>query len=62
MSTQTILPRFATLKWISRKLVGLFVVYVAVGSVFQSIQADSILGTLLYLLLGISGIYLLVNW
>jgi hypothetical protein len=62
MSTQTSSTGIDTLKWSLRKFVGLFVVYVALGSVFKALQANSILGTLLYLLLGIFGIYLLVNW
>lgn len=62
MSTRTASSQLDKLKWMLRKLVGLFVVYVALGSVFKALQASSILGTLLYLLLGVFGIYLLVNW
>lgn len=62
MSTQAASSRFDTLKWGLRKSVGLFVVYVALGSVFKALQAGSIPGTLLYLLLGVFGIYLLANW
>jgi hypothetical protein len=62
MSTRTASSQFDRIKWVLRKLIGLFVVYVALGSVFKSLQASSILGTLLYLLLGVFGIYLLANW
>jgi len=62
MSMQTSSSRVDTLKWVSRKLVGLFVVYVAAGSFFKSVQGDSTLGALLFVLLGIFGMYLVVNW
>lgn len=62
MSTQTSSSRIDALKWVSRKLVGLFVVYVAAGSFFKSVQGDSIIGALLFVLLGILGMYIVVNW
>lgn len=62
MSTSTTSSRVDALKWFSRKFVGLFVVYVAVGSFFKSVQGDSIIGALLYILLGVLGMYLVVNW
>ena len=62
MSTQTTSSGLDTLKWVSRKLVSLFIVYVAAGSFFKSVQGDSTVSALLYVLLGMLGFYVAVNW
>ncbi|MCD2199005.1 hypothetical protein LPA44_03710 [Halobacterium sp. KA-4] len=62
MSTTTESARLPRLKWVLRKLVSLFIIYAALGSIYQSIRADNILAVVLYVLLGIGGFYLLSNW
>ncbi|MCD2203028.1 hypothetical protein [Halobacterium sp. KA-6] len=62
MSTTTESARLPRLKWVLRKLVSLFIIYAAFGSIYQSIRADNILAVVLYVLLGIGGFYLLSNW
>jgi len=62
MSAQPESGRFDSVQWVLRKLVSLFIVYVALGSIYKSILADNVLAVVLYALLGITGFYLLSNW
>ena len=62
MSGQAESTPLAGAQWILRKLVGLFIIYVALGSVYKSIVADNAIAAAVYVLLGIVGFYLLSNW